>query len=210
MSEGAAQDPRFQFFHELPEDKYEAFLSVPLLCRGRVVGVINLQHRQHHVYRHRERSVDPSRERPANSPRDRDHDKISASIRMSVLALVSRPTGPAAASASPPIVNLSDSSFFIPPSFLISHEHVRGRPAYLQTVTSALNPNRSGRAEATPCRFAAGDKASTVLTTNDKCRRNSTVVVFATSSSDWPIFVPMYPADQCCCGKGGSLCRQNL
>jgi signal transduction protein with GAF and PtsI domain len=50
----AAQDPRFQFFHELPEDSYEAFLSVPLMCRGRVVGVINLQHRQHHVYRRRE------------------------------------------------------------------------------------------------------------------------------------------------------------
>src|SRR5271165_4555167 len=50
----AAHDPRFQFFHELPEDSYEAFLSVPLMCRGRVVGVINLQHRQHHVYRRRE------------------------------------------------------------------------------------------------------------------------------------------------------------
>src|SRR6202049_3376322 len=54
ISEKAAQDPRFQFFHELPEDSYEAFLSVPLMCRGRVVGVINLQHRQHHVYRRRE------------------------------------------------------------------------------------------------------------------------------------------------------------
>src|SRR5271155_643672 len=54
VAERAAQDPRFQFFHELPEDSYEAFLSVPLLCRGRVVGVINLQHRQHHVYRRRE------------------------------------------------------------------------------------------------------------------------------------------------------------
>jgi signal transduction protein with GAF and PtsI domain len=54
ISEKAAQDPRFQFFHELPEDSYEAFLSVPLTCRGRVVGVINLQHRQHHVYRPRE------------------------------------------------------------------------------------------------------------------------------------------------------------
>jgi uroporphyrinogen-III synthase len=50
----AAQDPRFQFFHELPEDSYEAFLSVPLMCRGRVVGVINLQHRERHVYRPRE------------------------------------------------------------------------------------------------------------------------------------------------------------
>jgi uroporphyrinogen-III synthase len=54
VAEKAALDPRFQFFHELPEDSYEAFLSVPLLCRGRVVGVINLQHRQHHVYRRRE------------------------------------------------------------------------------------------------------------------------------------------------------------
>ena len=42
ISEKAGQDPRFQFFHELPEDSYEAFLSVPLMCRGRVVGTINL------------------------------------------------------------------------------------------------------------------------------------------------------------------------
>jgi len=54
IPEKAALDPRFQSFHELPEDSYEAFLSVPLMCRGRVVGVINLQHRQHHVYRRRE------------------------------------------------------------------------------------------------------------------------------------------------------------
>ncbi len=54
IPEKAAQDLRFQFFHELPEDSYEAFLSVPVMCRGRVVGVINLQHRQHHVYRRRE------------------------------------------------------------------------------------------------------------------------------------------------------------
>src|SRR6267378_1322974 len=54
IAEKAAQDPRFQFFHELPEDSFEAFLSVPLMCRGRVVGVINLQHKQHHVYRRRE------------------------------------------------------------------------------------------------------------------------------------------------------------
>ena len=54
IPEDAAHDPRFQFFNELPEDSYAAFLSVPLLCRGRVVGVINLQHKQHHVYRRRE------------------------------------------------------------------------------------------------------------------------------------------------------------
>ncbi|MGH9495701.1 MAG: GAF domain-containing protein [Candidatus Sulfotelmatobacter sp.] len=54
IPEKAALDPRFQFFHELPEDSYDAFLSVPLMCRGRVVGVINLQHKHHHVYRQRE------------------------------------------------------------------------------------------------------------------------------------------------------------
>jgi signal transduction protein with GAF and PtsI domain len=54
ISEKAAQDPRFQFFHELPEDSYEAFLSVPLMCRGRVVGAINLQHRRSHIHKQRE------------------------------------------------------------------------------------------------------------------------------------------------------------
>src|SRR5450755_2248098 len=54
ISEKAALDPRFQFFHELPEDSYEAFLSVPLMCRGRVVGAINLQHRGPHTYRLKE------------------------------------------------------------------------------------------------------------------------------------------------------------
>ena len=54
IPEGAAHDPHFQYFHQLAEDSYEAFLSVPLMCRGRVVGVLNLLHRQHHVYRRRE------------------------------------------------------------------------------------------------------------------------------------------------------------
>jgi signal transduction protein with GAF and PtsI domain len=54
ITERAAQDPRFQFFHELPEDSYEAFLSVPLMCRGRVVGAINLQHRLPHIHKRKE------------------------------------------------------------------------------------------------------------------------------------------------------------
>jgi signal transduction protein with GAF and PtsI domain len=54
VSEKAALDPRFRLFHELPEDSYEAFLSVPVMCRGRVVGVINLQHRLPHIYKRRE------------------------------------------------------------------------------------------------------------------------------------------------------------
>jgi len=54
ISQDAAKDPRFQFFNELPEDSFEAFLSVPVLSRGRLVGVINLQHRQSHVYSQRQ------------------------------------------------------------------------------------------------------------------------------------------------------------
>jgi signal transduction protein with GAF and PtsI domain len=50
VAENAFQDPRFQRFNELPEDRYEAFLSVPVLCRGRLVGVINVQHRARHVH----------------------------------------------------------------------------------------------------------------------------------------------------------------
>jgi uroporphyrinogen-III synthase len=54
VSKNASKDSRFQFFHELPEDTYEAFLSVPLMSRGRVVGVINLQHRRTHAHNQRE------------------------------------------------------------------------------------------------------------------------------------------------------------
>jgi uroporphyrinogen-III synthase len=46
----AFEDPRFQVFNEVPEDHYEAFLSVPVLCRGRLVAVINLQHRHPHEH----------------------------------------------------------------------------------------------------------------------------------------------------------------
>jgi signal transduction protein with GAF and PtsI domain len=54
ISHNASQDVRFKFFNELPEDSYEAFLSVPILSRGRVVGVINLQHREPHTYTRRQ------------------------------------------------------------------------------------------------------------------------------------------------------------
>lgn len=48
ISQGANKDPRFRFFHDLPEDTFEAFLSVPVISRDEVVGVINVQHRQPH------------------------------------------------------------------------------------------------------------------------------------------------------------------
>jgi uroporphyrinogen-III synthase len=54
VARNAFRDPRFRFFNELPEDRYEAFLSVPVLSRGRLVGVINLQHRAPHEHSERE------------------------------------------------------------------------------------------------------------------------------------------------------------
>jgi uroporphyrinogen-III synthase len=50
IPEKALKDPRFQRFKNLPEDTFEAFLSVPILCRSKLVGVINLQHRKPYHY----------------------------------------------------------------------------------------------------------------------------------------------------------------
>ncbi len=50
ISREAYKDARFKSFGELPEDKFEAFLSAPLIARNRVVGVINLQHRLPHQH----------------------------------------------------------------------------------------------------------------------------------------------------------------
>ncbi len=54
IAEKAYQDPRFSVFNELPEDRFEAFLSVPILNRERVVGAINLQNRSPYSYSERE------------------------------------------------------------------------------------------------------------------------------------------------------------
>ena len=47
-------DPRFARFPALPEDRFEAFLAVPILCRGKLVGAINMQHREPHHHSKRE------------------------------------------------------------------------------------------------------------------------------------------------------------
>jgi signal transduction protein with GAF and PtsI domain len=46
----ASKDPRFKVFHTLPEDRYEAFLSVPIVAppADHVIGVVNVQHRKAH------------------------------------------------------------------------------------------------------------------------------------------------------------------
>ena len=47
----ASDDPRFKFFHNLPEDRYQAFVSVPIMAKKEVVGVINVQHKRPKRYR---------------------------------------------------------------------------------------------------------------------------------------------------------------
>src|ERR1700730_16538063 len=48
LSSRASEDPRFKSFSTLVEDTYEAFLSVPLVTKGRTIGVINVHHREAH------------------------------------------------------------------------------------------------------------------------------------------------------------------
>jgi uroporphyrinogen-III synthase len=44
----AFADSRFKGFATLVEDTYEAFLSVPLVAGGEIIGVLNVHHRQPH------------------------------------------------------------------------------------------------------------------------------------------------------------------
>jgi uroporphyrinogen-III synthase len=48
LSTKAANDARFKRFQALVEDTYQAFLSVPLVSSGDVIGVINVHHREPH------------------------------------------------------------------------------------------------------------------------------------------------------------------
>lgn len=45
LSASAGKDPRFKKFPSLIEDTYEAFVSVPLVSGGDIVGVINVHYR---------------------------------------------------------------------------------------------------------------------------------------------------------------------
>lgn len=46
----AYKHPRFKNFDVLPEDRYEAFLSVPIVYKGKAIGVINVQHKSEQEY----------------------------------------------------------------------------------------------------------------------------------------------------------------
>ena len=50
IKENAGKDKRFKAFDVLPEDKYEAFLSVPIIHNNKTIGVINVQHKSSHEY----------------------------------------------------------------------------------------------------------------------------------------------------------------
>jgi uroporphyrinogen-III synthase len=50
ISERAYEDKRFKQFQLLPEDKYEGFLSVPMLYKEKLVGVLNIQHKRTYQY----------------------------------------------------------------------------------------------------------------------------------------------------------------
>lgn len=59
ISRNALKDPRFKLFHTLPEDRYEAFLSVPIVAppTDKVIGVINVQHRKAHRHSEAEQTL---------------------------------------------------------------------------------------------------------------------------------------------------------
>jgi len=57
IKEKAYLDPRFKFFKELPEDRYEAFLSVPIIDKQGLVGVINLQNKKPKVFLKKEKQM---------------------------------------------------------------------------------------------------------------------------------------------------------
>ncbi|MCA9398119.1 MAG: GAF and ANTAR domain-containing protein [Candidatus Omnitrophica bacterium] len=50
IENNAYQDKRFKNFDVLPEDRYEAFLSFPIIYKQKTIGVINVQHKKAHEY----------------------------------------------------------------------------------------------------------------------------------------------------------------
>ena len=50
IKKSAYKDSRFKHFDVLPEDKYEALLSLPIIYKGKSIGVVNIQHKKPHEY----------------------------------------------------------------------------------------------------------------------------------------------------------------
>ncbi len=51
IAEKSYNDKRFKHFEELPEDDFEAFLSVPIVDKSGSIGVINLQNRKKTLFK---------------------------------------------------------------------------------------------------------------------------------------------------------------
>lgn len=56
IAKKASEDPRFKLFSTLKEDKFEALLSVPIVLKGDLVGVLNACYRKAH--QHNESEID--------------------------------------------------------------------------------------------------------------------------------------------------------
>jgi signal transduction protein with GAF and PtsI domain len=50
LEKEAYKDQRFKTFIALEEDKYEAFLSIPILSKNEIVGVMNIRNKKEHQY----------------------------------------------------------------------------------------------------------------------------------------------------------------
>ncbi len=50
ISRHASDDPRFKGFSSLQEDRYEAFMSVPIALKSELVGVMNIHHKNAHTH----------------------------------------------------------------------------------------------------------------------------------------------------------------
>jgi len=57
LARNASADCRFKSFATLVEDTYHAFLSVPLVSGGEVIGVLNVHHRKPHEHTSKEISL---------------------------------------------------------------------------------------------------------------------------------------------------------
>jgi len=50
LSSASYKDRRFKTFPLLEQDQYEAFLSIPILSKNEIIGVMNLRNRKEHTY----------------------------------------------------------------------------------------------------------------------------------------------------------------
>src|SRR5437899_2237323 len=57
LGSNASSDARFKTFQKLPEDSFQAFLCVPLVSAGELIGVINIHHQAQHRHSQEEISL---------------------------------------------------------------------------------------------------------------------------------------------------------